>query len=221
MTSLNYELAKYAKYDADFPRILHPLIHAVPFFDTTESIRLLNRALVAKKQQLNIALDNRNWAQAVFLHERPHRVSAFMEHQASMYDYEYWPLLGEVWTDAESIFPDRMRWWELLTNPRNKRNLFTDCDDRTKLRKLPRRFTIYRGTTHVERHSSYLGFSWTLDRALAERFATRVIKEEERPYIAKAEIRRRDVIGFMAGRGDQEIVAAGDRYLSNVEWEPV
>lgn len=218
MTRLDLELERYLE-QAEFPMIRHPLVYAVPFFDHPTTVARLNKQLAAKKEAVEKAFGESNWAQFVFLHERPYRIQAFMDVQAEMYDKEYWPLLAEIWTDSENIFQNHMQWWEMLSAPRQKRELFTNCEDRKLLRKMPRELTIYRGTKACERNSHYLGFSWTTDRERAEWFATRILSEDDGPpVVAEATCRKRNIVGYITGRGEFEVVVEPKHVSSLIKW---
>lgn len=214
---LHPELKRYLE-QAEFPMIRHPLVYAVPFFDHPSTVDRLNKQLAAKKEAVEKARHKHNWSQFVFLHERPYRIQAFMEVQFEIPDDAYWKLLAEIWIDSENIFQNHMRWWEMLSAPRQKRILFTACDDRAALRKMPEELTIYRGTKAVERDGAYLGFSWTLDQEKAAWFAKRFECEEDGPpVVSTATCLRDNIVGYLTMRGEEEIVVQ-PKELSIVEW---
>lgn len=220
MTGLNRELLAY-KEEGDFPMIRHPLVYAVPFHDIPSEVDRLNKYLASKKEQCEAAMSHKEYDRFVFLHERAYRIEAFQEVAEYLSDQQYWPLLSEIWTDSENIFQNAMQWWEMLSAPRARKAMFTPCADRAALKKLPAVLDIYRGTTAVEKHGHYLGFSWTLDKEKARWFATRLIKPSDgTPMIASAKVCKKYITGYMDGRGEKEIIVE-PKELEGLEWEDV
>lgn len=216
MTKLKLELSQYYQ-EAQWPMIRHPLVYAVPFFDTDEEARRLNSLLEQKQKQVAEAMAKRAWDTYVFLHERPWRVHAFLEIQADLEDKQYWPLLRTTWSDSENIYPNRIDWWELLTAARRARNLFMNKAERYAFNKLPAEIEIYRGTTEEEMDSSYLGMSWTLDKGRAAWFATR-FNRAGGPVLATAKVLKADCIGLLLSRNEDEVVIPNHR-TNGIIWE--
>jgi len=217
---LDKELLAYRE-DAEFPMIRHPLVFAVPFFEHADEVTRLNKMLVTKKEQCDKALAAHEWSRFVFLHERPYRVEAFQEVQENLSDRDYWPLLREVWCDSENIFQNAMQWWEMLTTPRQRRTLFTPCEDRPALKKMPEMLHVYRGAQQIEMHGHYLGYSWTLNRDKAEWFATRLHRPSDGlAVIASADVLKEYIVGYINARGEQEIVVE-PKELQHLAWESV
>lgn len=219
MNGLDKELMAYYE-EAEFPMVRHPLVYAVPFFDSPDYVAQLNKQLVSKKEAVEKALMEKEYNRYVFLHERAYRIEAFQEIAPGLTDQQYWPLLREIWTDSENIFQNAMQWWEMISSPRQRRALFTACDCRGVLKRMPAELTIYRGTTDREMEGHYLGFSWTISREKAEWFATRLLKEGQVPVVATATVRKKDIVGYIDGRGEQEIVVE-PKDLQGLEWEDV
>lgn len=220
MTILDPELYRYLE-QKDFPAIHHPLVRAVPYYDRDDIRRTLNKTLADKKKKAAEHLNDGRWYEYLFLHERFWRANAFLQIQAELFDAEYWHLLSEVWSDAEAIYPNRIVWWELLGCFRQHRESFMTAPDRRALRKLPDSLQVYRGTRSDERDDNgYLGFSWTVDKKVAQWFATRSDVDGTSPQIAIAECNKEDVIGYFSSSDEKEIVVLSGN-LQNVEWETV
>ena len=218
MTKLKLELSQYYE-EAQWPMIRHPLVYAVPFFDTEEEALRLNRLLEQKQEALSKAEASHNWSEYVWLHERPWRVHAFLEIQDNIVDRRYWPLLRDVWVDAENIYDNHMKWWELLTSTRADRRLFMNDEERRTFDRMLPEFEIYRGTIEIEKEGSYLGFSWTRDPHKAVWFAQRFDRPGHgRPVLATATVNKDDCIGLILSRGEHEIVIPNHRTAS-IEWE--
>jgi len=220
MKGLDRELMMYRE-EAEFPMIRHPLVYAVPFFEHPTEVDRLNKMLASKKEAVQSALDAHRWTEYVFLHERPHRILAFMEIHPEIDNDVYWPLLRDIWTDSENIYQNHMVWWEMLSSPRDRRALFTAAEDRGTLKKLPNELFIYRGTQKIEMDGHYLGFSWTLDPGRAAWFATRLHKPSEgSAVVASAQVHKKYIVGFIDGRGEREIVVE-PKELEQLAWEAV
>jgi len=213
---LKLELSQYFQ-EAQWPMIRHPLVYAVPFFDTDAEALRLNRLLESKQRAVAEAMAANKWSTYIFLHERPWRVHAFLEIQDNMVDKQYWSLLREVWIDSENIYSNRIDWWELLTSSRRDRKLFMNPAERSAWKKLPDELEIYRGTTEEERDSHYLGFSWTLDKGRAAWFATRFARQGG-PVLATAYVNKADCIGLLLSRNEDEVVIPSRR-TNGIEWE--
>lgn len=192
------------------PSIKHPLVYSICHTPMTNA--MVNRALRAKKEGLVRARENQNWSSYVYLHERPYRLEAFMDIRDAIVKSEvYWRLLGDIWVDSENIWQNMEAWRDLFEEPeRGSMEFFMDEDDRKAVKLSPAKgglppiFTVYRGYNYEGGED---GFSWTLDKPRAKWFARRLCHEDEVPMVATGTIGRKDVIGYMSGRGEQEIVA--------------
>ena len=192
------------------PSIKHPLVYSICHSPVTNA--LVNRQFRYKKEALARAADQQNWHSYVYLHERPYRLDAFMDIRDAIAKAEdYWRLLGSIWVDSENIWQNAQEWRDLFEEPeRGSMEHFMDEDDRKALTLPPSKggllptFTVYRGY-HYEGGED--GFSWTLDKPRAKWFARRLCGDDEVPMVATGTLGRKDVIGYMTGRGEQEIVA--------------
>jgi hypothetical protein len=184
------------------PVIKHQLLFAVPYIPAMNP--LINKSFQAKKAAAASALAGRDWAQYLWLHERPYRVFAFARIAAQMSDTDYWARLAQVWTDSENIFEAEQLWLRLLRDPARlpSRRLLMDEDERTHLAGLPDQIAVYRGYSHPDRRG---GMSWSLDRKVAVRFASRFGTSGK---VACRRVPKSAVIAYFAGRGEQEIVLA-------------
>lgn len=215
MTKLKLELSQYYQEAEQWPMIRHPLVYAVPFFDTPEEAARLNRMLEQKKKAVKEAEEKHHFNVYIFLHERPWRIHAFKAVQENMSDAKYWSILSDVWRDSENIFHNHMDWWELLTSDRHRRHFFTEPEDFKTFSKLPAEIEIYRGTTAEEMDSNYLGFSWTLDKGRAAWFATRFGRSG--PMLATAVVNKSDCVGYIGSRKEDEVVIVHQR--NSLVWE--
>lgn len=180
-----------------------PLLFMVPFLPALAA--LANRTYRGKRQALARAEAEGHWQRVLWLHEKPYRMSAFLEVRDRMSDPEYWQALGSMWLDTENLHEDQDEWISALTTsrPGRARWLMEDTE-RAVLAGLAEQVTVYRGFRRPGRHRAP---SWTLDRARAVWFARRPIDSQaSNGYLASVTVPRSSVIAYFAGRGEQEIV---------------
>jgi hypothetical protein len=198
----------------------HPLVFSMML--TPMEYGLLNKQYEAKLKARDEAFDKNKWGSYVFLHERPYRLRAFAEAADFMSDREYWELLSSIWTDTENLWQNQEEWAKLLAEPREgRRKYFMDAEERRKFKALPEQITVFRGytTSHEDGH---LGHSWTLSRTRAEWFARRFLhREGEEPRLAIGHVRKRDVVGLLEGRAEQELVIADPSKVRGVRCQSV
>lgn len=178
--------------------IKHPLLYSVPHFAGLNAY--VNRQYAQKLEAVEHAKMERDWRKFLLLHERAYRFPAFNEVMDQMADAEFWDLFGWCWTDTENLWQN----WDVISpvlrSGRPGRENMMDDAEREALAALPEVVTIYRG--HKRHNKS--GFSWSLDRAKAEWFATRYKAKGAR--LTTASIRRENVIALLMGRGESEVV---------------
>ncbi len=181
--------------------IKHPLVNAVPY--APPFARFYNEELWQKRDVLARAIANREWHTAVFVHERPWRVDALEMLADDLADHEYWPLVRDVWMDAENIPECAATWDELLRSERPMRELLTDEEDQEVLAALPDVVTLFQGRTNIRDD----GWSWTLDREVGEWFANRfAMFENAAPVLASVDIPKALIHGLLLGRGEREVL---------------
>jgi hypothetical protein len=172
---------------------------------------LANRALAYKKQALIEAFAEKRWETIMWLHERPYRFEAFQQVELLIEDdCRWWALLGTVWVDSENIWQHRDDWQEYLSQPRPHRHCFMDEEDREEHEKLPDSIRVYRGSTPGVNDD---GLSWTTDREKAEWFAKRLRRKGEERAVLAGWVEKVDVVAFVAGRGEAEIVVTDPEHV--------
>ena len=211
---LDPELVPYMEKGGPLGRcIRHPLVYSMIHTDQMNAIA--NRQLAAKKEAVAEAREQREWARFIFLHERPYRIEAFMEIEDQLTDSEYWDHLGSVWVDTENAYQNPDEWMELLTSNRSCREMMS-CEDVRGVFSLPPEkgglldeTIIYRG---YRGENGLYGNSWTLDKARVRWFATR-FPDAEPAFVAKGKVRKGDVIAYITGRDEQEIVCLAETVI--------
>jgi hypothetical protein len=199
---LHPELAPYLFYDPGigYEILKHPLYFEI-FYNPAMNA-LINDRYLKKKEYVAENESSGKWGSAIWMHERPCRFNAFRKYMENMTDEEYWSILGDIWIDSENL-------WQvgsyvlrnLLGSTRPGRHLIMDEEDREFLGKLPGEFTIYRGHQNKNKR----GFSWTLDHLKARWFSDR-LTHGNRQYVARATVRKSDVVAYFGGRSEFEIV---------------
>ncbi|MDE2095761.1 MAG: hypothetical protein KGL39_00770 [Patescibacteria group bacterium] len=202
----------------NWPVLKHPLVFAVPY--ASEMNAIYNAQLEHKKQALIEAKKDKEWSSYVFLHERPYRFQAFSKIQNNLTDVDYWDLLGGIWTDSENLW-QIPQLSQLLECSRPKQEHFMDQTERQFLNDLPDEFVVYRG--HQGRNRR--GWSWSLSAGKAAWFVRRFAGIYRDGKVARGLVKKEDVIGFLNGRHEFEIVVPPTkvrlqppRKLSRPQW---
>jgi hypothetical protein len=179
-----------------------PLLFMVPYLPQLAAIA--NRAYRGKRQALAHAESEGNWQRVLWLHEKPYRMSAFLQARDRMSDRDYWQALGSLWLDTENLHEYQDEWVDALTaNRPGRAQWLMDGNENAVLAGLDDQVTVHRGFRRPGRH---LAPSWTLDRARAEWFARRAVDRGTGGYLATVTVPKSSVIVYFAGRNEQEIV---------------
>jgi hypothetical protein len=197
---LHPELALHLTEDGPVGAMVHhPLV--IDLIVVPEMYGRLNRLLAHKRERLAEAEAEGDWHTYVFLHERPYRLDALAKVPTSVEGYG--ELVGSVWIDSENIWQGYDQWCELLAG----RPLMMDEDERAAFAELPDVLEVHRGYGHRQ-----LGLSWTLDCEKAEWFARRAagLGNAPRARVASGRVRKEQVIAYLTGRGEDEVVVFGD-----------
>lgn len=119
---------------------------------------------------------------------------------------EYWPLLGEVWSDTENFWQERSLWRVMLTSPKDwllERCMMMSKRERITYAKLPGKVTVYRGGHAAHERAAQTGYSWTTDINV---FSTRYLRDGQTGMVFEREVFKRDVIATLDERGEHEVV---------------
>lgn len=223
---LHEDLKEYLN-DTDFigQVLQHPLVYQVPY--SPHLNKMANKQYEFKKNKLNQSIEKKDWDSYIFMHERPYRLEAFQAIEDQLSDQEYWSTLQSVFVDSENINQNYYDWENLFYSERNGKEHFMSEDSKIAFDKLPEELIIYRGFVNEDGEKS---FSWSLDLERATWFANRFNSDEE-SYVAKATVNKKDIIGYIVDRSEEEIVVlpenlniikivySNDTYLLNDEIE--
>lgn len=164
-----------------------------------------------KRSALLLAGDFERYLLSFGSHER---FAAFRKIHRKLTDADFWRLLGDVWTAAEVIEPDKRVWLSLFQSTRPQRELLMTDTERATLAALPQTLEIWRGCGHAD---GWRGMSWTLDKVKATWFANEYAGGGRRqllardfvgtePHFFKAHCQKADVIAYFNERDESEIV---------------
>ena len=111
------------------------------------------------------------------------------------------PLLGKEWEHCDnfSSFGNELNG---VLPPAPAFEMMTEAE-RVAFMALPTRLTVYRG---VDRGVNELGFSWSLNRTVAERFPFFRRYQADDPVLVTATLHRNRAIALKLGRDEQEII---------------
>lgn len=204
---LNPDLVPYLEEATDqmpWPMLRHPLVYCVPYFGGG----FANRQYEYKTQAIEQAEAAEDWGRIVWLYERPHRLQALLDYVIGYDDFgvplplkdvpeEDRRLAMAVWMDSENISQYLGQWRDLFRGlPDDQTLLVEGPDDLVSYEGLPDLVRVYRGGGD----DSFL--SWSLDRAVAEKFAQRSGRE-----VRERLLRKSDIFACLTGRGEAEVLA--------------
>lgn len=198
---LNINLRMY--YDADALNgmgvLQHPLVYQVPF----RSNAWANRQYKEKREALDNAMRDDKYEQVIWLYERPYRLDAFLSIADYLDDKRYWKLLSDVWIDTENAWQNLSKWVSVFTSNRPNRDAMMDAGEKMLLSALDfhdELVTVYRG---CQKGVNENGISWTLERAVAERFAR---KHGDNGKVITRHIFKKRIIAVLCSRNEAEVL---------------
>ncbi len=213
---LDPELAMYTYEDSLFgSSIKHPLVFSI--VHTPAMNAFVNAQFKQKKEALKKAKNKCDWNACVWLHERPYRLSAFLDISWRLDGPRYWELLGQVWSDTENAWQNMDDWRNALTADSEGREMMSDPDVRSVFDLPPEKggllpmTRIYRGYCFDD---ALQGYSWTLDKARARWFANRLRQDDHpSPKIASGFVAKEHVIAYITSRDEAEIVTLPEHVI--------
>lgn len=160
------------------------------------------------------ALLARDWPGYLELHFGRDRICAFRHVASRLTNAEYWSLLGAALVHVERPGAEVH---DLLRSDRPERHAIMTESERAVFADLPDELTVWRGDTDTDDP----GWSWTLDREVAEWFA----RHREHVYGGQGRLRtatcvKAEVVGYLSRREEDEILIDPDR-LRDVREVPI
>lgn len=198
---LHPDLVPYLEKNRTLGTVLkHPLI--IELFIQLGHCARVNRAYQYKLKYVEEEIAKKNWRSVLWMYERPYRMSKFAELSGKMTDDEYWDILGSIWTDSENLWQYNHIIENIIYCGRDCQEKIMDEEDREFLASLPETVTIYRG--HQGRINRR-GWSWSLSYHKARWFSHRFGSKKAK--VSKATIKKTDIIAYLSGRSEFEIIA--------------
>lgn len=163
-----------------------------------------NLALAKARERLAEIEKGEAWEEAIFEHAPEYRLAAFLRYAEKLTDEEYWRLASVVWASYTfTSFVQLQDWISVLGSSRPGRSAMMSEHERAELGKLPVVVRVFRGFDHP---NGQRGYSWTLSREVAWRFARDGINGGAQ-MVAEGEIDRDAIIALLLRNGEAEVVA--------------
>jgi len=132
---------------------------------------------------------------------REETLKQVIEFACEMRKREWLRLLGQHWTEVDNIFEYLEELKKMVPAKRCKEMM--DADELAQLKALPRKVTVYRGCGPL----NVLGASWSLDRDIATRFPTELIKyRQQKPLLVTASVERSKIIALKLNADEKEVI---------------
>jgi hypothetical protein len=166
-----------------------------------------NLALARARERLAEIEKREAWEEAIFEHTPEYRLDAFLRYAEKVTDEEYWRLASAVWTSYTFTSLSQLQQWiSVLGSSRPGRSAMMSEHERTEIGKLPAVVRVFRGFDYL---NGQRGYSWTLSRDVACRFARDGINGGAQ-MVAEGEIDRDAIIALLLRNGEAEVVANVD-----------
>lgn len=125
-------------------------------------------------------------------------------------DIEYWKTLKEAYTLSSNNFQYQKELIELFTSEKSNKQYLMSEEERNILNRMPSRIKIFRGMTVDEYKNGIFGISWTLEKEIAQKFASTYIHNYATHEIPKTikelTINKNEVIAYFSERNEEEII---------------
>lgn len=185
----------------------HPLVHFL--FYTDQLAHFANQSFVKKTELVKQADRDREFGQAIWLHERPWRLNALVDRIHLIPPKRRSRLIADVWKDCE--FPHRnLSIWRNLWLQQCVGRYAMDKKERETFAEIQRKactgsITLWRGTN--DHSAAARGLSWTTDPAMAEWFAKRNTNlSKGQPVVWEVQPPPHRIRAFMQGRNEAEVI---------------
>lgn len=198
---LHKDLVPYLGNFKVFTCLKHPLVFGIPY--SKEMNAIYNEQYKYKKEAVDKAFKSKNWGSYLFLHERPYRLSQFLNIKDKLSNQDYGKYLAEIWIDSENLWQFNFILEKLVNHPGSK--FMMDDKDKELYNKLPEEFVIHRG--HQSKNKK--GYSWTLSYWRAKWFANRF--QDKNNNVSSALVKKEDICAVLKGRGELEIVVSPNK----------
>ena len=187
--------------------IHHPLVVSIMHHEMLNDHT--NKRYEYLKEKVSKALQDGDYSTYVFLHERPYRLEALVDIMDLDHDSkDYWEMVSSVYIDSENIHQYFDDWLSILNFDSENKKYLMDDEEILSLESFDDELTVYRG---YNGKGTRYGLSWTIDKNIAEFFAKRFVNSESNAKIAVGKVKKADVIAYLTGRNESEILVNPDK----------
>lgn len=135
------------------------------------------------------------------------KIALFKKYQDTFTDEEYWQNLGFDYQMQDYKKIPYTTYYKLFLSQRKNREKLMNADELEFYNSLPDKFTIYRGGTKSEAKSKKYGVSWTLNKAIAEKFQNvKQLRDGKAMIVHELEINKSEAIAYLNERQEEEII---------------
>jgi hypothetical protein len=135
------------------------------------------------------------------------QIQTFIENCDEMDDKTYWKELAHAYTMQDHKKLPHTQLKKLFVSDRKHRHLLMTEDEFMLLNQLPDILTIYRGGSPSEQKTGKYGVSWTLNKAVAQRFAeTKSITTKKPMSIFEITVSKADIVAYFNERCEEEVI---------------
>ena len=116
---------------------------------------------------------------------------------------EYFRLAGGEWSGCDNLGVYQLEFRLIFQSNPGRWPLLMSENDRAVWSALPDIVDLFRGCGPGNR----MGLSWSLDRAVAEKFPQYVRYRQQEPSVLHARVKKADVVAYFSERDESEVVA--------------
>ena len=205
------DLRSYLDDDRD------PYVFRHPFYTSIYPMPLpmkIEDLLAHKESQFLLEFEAPESKDISFVHvSRPFRMDKLIECQKLglfKSPRQYWEAVRDVWVDSETNESAPIWRAVLEANMPDRQKYIMSAEEQEEFSALPDVIEIYRGVqggTKAEAEDFvFKGFSWSLSYKTAAFFANRFLSDGDEAYVAKARVRKENIIALFMQRGEEEVV---------------
>ncbi len=150
---------------------------------------------------------NSGYDAASIISDTSEKISLFIKYKDDFTDEEYWKNLASDYIMQDYKKIPYSTYYKLFLSTRDKRELLMNEQELDFFKALPEKFTIYRGGTESEANTRMYGISWTLNKAIAEKFQNVKKMRDRKPMVIhELEIEKSEAIAYLNERQEEEII---------------
>ncbi|MCG9899549.1 MAG: hypothetical protein MH132_06085 [Hydrotalea sp.] len=171
------------------------------FFQQFDCAVLFNEIMALEK------LNNFNNDLEKLLTPASDKIKLFKKYAKTYDDVTYWKELAEAYILQNYNKIAYSTYYKLFSVKRNHREELMSKEEREVLSSLPEVITIYRAGSTEEEETLKYGISWTLNKAIANKFAkVKSLRDKVPMKIFELKIAKSEVIAYFKSRNEEEII---------------